>query len=78
MGTGPEIINIDAKFVLWVAAMSFTIIGILLVTLAKLVISGINTAITNCHDKLDQQVTNHETRIQNIEHAVFKPVGGDK
>ena len=76
-------LSIDAKTVMAVSGISFSIIGFLLVILAKVIVSGINKTITNCHDSLStehehlgEKHENHETRISNIEKAVFKPIGG--
>lgn len=74
MADGTVLIEVDPEVVLAVAGVAFTVVGILLVVLAKVIVNGINKSITDCGDHLKEKHENHETRIDNLEKAVFKPV----
>ena len=77
-------IVVDPAMSLKIAGGIFVFCCFLIVLLFKVVLGGLNKTILNCHselakehDHLGEKHDNHETRISNIEKAVFRPIGGD-
>jgi len=69
-------VAIDAEFILWLAGMSFAIIGFLLVVLARMIVGGINKTISNCHESLSARHDDHGRRIGALEDVVYSRQGG--
>lgn len=70
------IIAIDNQFLFWLVGIFATIIGILLVTLGRVIVKGFHSTLHSCHDSIMARVENHEVRIRELEHATFRPING--